>query len=916
MQAMEPIQKKEVINSLDIFNLLKSIDINSKDVNYFLSKLNDFYEKLDSYMNISYLLNYKNLDILKRLNEKENIKISLILSKIYMSIINNESLYSDFLLIYNEEKMNFIIEIIEECISLIKELNGFVYDYNLFKFKKKVLYLIKFVYINHKSKANIEIAKKLEDLLDSTPSIFFSEAYNALNNQKDDFKIIKSLDIEKINNFEENFEKMNNYFEQFDSISTFVQYNSGAISYSKVSGEESQKIDLMENNKNINDVNKIEFYEKYGLLLLKFFIFHKYIFTNEEEETKINKENKRNENENGDIFDKEKQLNKSGKNIRDLVNEKLFVSVNQPKEYNDLIIKEIKNYLSLIKNFEQYENFKKIIESMKIFLKIISENRYKIINILNINQIDLKDNFNPFYSLNVPAGESCELYFETNMNETTLVFIELSLEKLDITFELKKYDMKNNKYKSVITKEKVMENFQTFILNKGYCLYQVVFNNSYSWFTSKDINYRISLLKLIGENKNGIKNDIKMIEKKNNEERKIDKIEDKIKKIEKKTDENEDTSNFKEKEKIEKPKIKINEINLKKENKVEENLDDVLIIKKRDLKNKKKTTTNKIKNGINEENDEHISKNKRDLKKEEYFYCFLNKKNIYFNVNEINKIINKNKEAKENEEFINIPIILYSNSLRIISMKNDEIKFLEKIEEDEEEKTITKYFFDFQIINYLQKNLKLTSKDKKSKKICISLFNQNRELSLSEETKEKIKSIKESNANNYEEKINYLQKIGFYPSKHLENYNIEYKLYDLCEQSLLYHFILRYSQKNKIEKPIYFMLFDKNFANAAIFNQGKILINSKYNEKTDKNCKINYLSNININDSNGILKILEYVQNIFGKIELILSYIDDGDVNNKKNMFELFDFIKKYCCKKINLSEQYVVANDVFTSIN
>lgn len=80
------------------------------------------------------------------------------------------------------------------------------------------------------------------------------------------------------------------------------------------------------------------------------------------------------------------------------------------------------------------------------------------------------------------------------------------------------------------------------------------------------------------------------------------------------------------------------------------------------------------------------------------------------------------------------------------------------------------------------------------------------------------------------------------------------------------------------------MLFDKNFANAAIFNQGKILINSTYNEEIDKNCKLNYLSNINISDTKGILKILEYVQNIFGEIELILSYIDDGDVNNKKSI--------------------------------
>ena len=783
MQAFGLIQKKEVKNSIDIINLLKKIDINSKNIPYLITKMNDYNEKLNSGINISYLLNYENLNILKRLNEKRSIKISLTISKIYMSIINNETLYSDFLFIYDKEKMNFIIEIIEECVSLIKELIGFAYDPNLFKFKKKVLYLIKFIYINHKNKANIKIVKKLEDLLDSTPSIFFSEAYNTLNNQKNDFEIIKSLDIEKIANFEDNFTKINNYFEKFDVIRTFVQYNSGAISLSKVSGEDSQRIDIKENIENFNDLNQIQFYQKYGLLLLKFCVFHKYIFSNEEEETKINKEKKRNESEEI-LFNKEiEKENKNGKNILDLVKEKLFVTVNQPKEYNELIKKEIQNYLNLIKNFEKYENFKKIIWQMKFFLKIIFENIYKVINLSNISQIALKDNFNSFYSLNVPAGKSSELYFETNMNDTTLIFIELSLEDIDINFELKKYDIENNKYKNVIIKEKVMEKFQTFVLSNGYCLYQVVFNNSYSWFTSKEIYYRISLLKLTGESKsnNIIKIDNKIMEIKKNEERIIKKMEDKIKK---RIDENEDTSNFKKEEKIENPKIKINEINFRKENKKKENLNDILIIKNRNHKDKEKTVRKEIKNEIkkidkeaNEENDEYINKNERDLSKEkEQFCCFLNGKKICYNINEINKIFKKNKEAKENEEIINIPIILYSNSLRIISMENDEIKFIEKIEEDDDEEIITKYFFDFQIINYLHKNLKLTPKDKKSKKIFISLFNQNRELSLSEEIKEKIKSIKESKTNNYEEKINYLQKIGFYPNKNLENYNIEYKL--------------------------------------------------------------------------------------------------------------------------------------------
>ena len=37
----------------------------------------------------------ENFDFLKKLSLKENIKINLILSKIYMNIISNDSLYND-----------------------------------------------------------------------------------------------------------------------------------------------------------------------------------------------------------------------------------------------------------------------------------------------------------------------------------------------------------------------------------------------------------------------------------------------------------------------------------------------------------------------------------------------------------------------------------------------------------------------------------------------------------------------------------------------------------------------------------------------------------------------------------------------------------------------------------------------------
>ena len=66
----------------------------------------------------------------------------------------------------NESKVNILIRIIEECISLIEKINGFVFDPDLFKFKTKTLSLIKCIYLNRKKEINNEIInKKLEDLL-------------------------------------------------------------------------------------------------------------------------------------------------------------------------------------------------------------------------------------------------------------------------------------------------------------------------------------------------------------------------------------------------------------------------------------------------------------------------------------------------------------------------------------------------------------------------------------------------------------------------------------------------------------------------------------------------------------------------------------------------------------------------------
>ena len=1293
-QPNNQMKEKELKDDVDIINLLKIIDINSKDINYLFIKLNEFEEELKSLKNLNYLLNYEIFEILKKLNEKDNIRINLILCKIFLNIINKESLYTKFLLEFNEDKINLIIQIIEESVSLIKKLNGFIFDSNIFKLKIKILSLTKFTYLNHKSNLNKTSAKKFEDLLYTIPSLFFSEEYNELNKDKEYLEIYKNFDMVKMRTFEDKFTRINNYFEQFDVFNSFVQYNTGVISYAKVTGEENQEMEKKKFIKKcMNALNKIEFYQQYGLLLLKFCLYHKYIFLLKEDETKGKNKDEGNEISKvvfllDQVIDEENKGKKvNEKQINELMNKKLFVAVTESKEYNELIKKEINNYLNLIKKAENDEKFKQIVWQLKYFLSIINEESYVPLYLSDLSKITFNDNFSPFYLLNVPARASTELYLETNINETMLLNIEFYLEDKtkDITFEVKKYDINNNIFKNIIKEEKIFNAFKFFVLCNGYCLYQIVFNNSYSWFHSKDINYRISLLQAIDKNKtktnlnenlnkekekkeekqniieeNKIKQEInkqkkiensnvvekgkankkeeinldgkkdkktedkdkdkkkerenekdnkqiqekemiiqekkedklektkenkiegkkveikekdkekkkeekkgqkieiieKIIEKKNvnqkknikdkkidenkekqkentkknfeikedikietkidekegkkevkkeekkeetkeekREEKKEDKKEakkedikkkkieqnmntkediqievktnkkeekeeeinkkekklekkeeiyekeekkrnergeikkekivDKIldkkeeikkeknekltkekkevnnilekideekekikqekkserkevkgeKKINEKIDKNEDMIKKKEeqniknlaikvkeediikdnlngvlliktKDHVEEQKVKNDEIKIKKDNK-EDDLNAVLLIKKKNHKDEQKEEINKEKRkevvnvekstkkieenkekekekGIDkkkkdevkkeqEKRKEELNKNKKEKIEEKKFNCFIHGKNICFDINKINKRIKDFDDIIQDEIFINIPIMLYLNNLTFVSVKKDIVKFIEKINEDE--KTIVKSFFDFQIINYLQKNLKLKAKDAQNKKILITLFNQNREISLSEENKERVIIWKDSKKRDLKEQAKYLEKIGFYPSQTLEGYNIEYNLYDLCEQGLLYHLILSKEKNIKIEKSLYFINFDKKVVNAAIFSKGQIL--TKLGDEYEKS-KLNYFNNINISDHNQFLLMLEKVNNTFKGIDLILTYFDNNDKNEINKLFKLFDVIRIHCKKNVNppidvtIYSQNEIYNNVF----
>ena len=841
-----------------IINLFKNINLTSEDLVTLVNNLSHFNHELKLLKDINFFINEENLAILKKLSEKDNIKINLLLSKLYINLISNESLYSIYLVEVSEPKLNLIMQIIDDCITLIQKLSGFVFDPEMFKFKEKVLSLIKCIYWNCKNKiTNITITQKLESLLDSFPAQFYSETYNELNKDKDMYDILKSQDQEKINNFEDKFAQINNYFEQFEAFKKFVDSNAGITNYGTIgeAGEE-KKTDVQ-----YIDPEKIDFYQQYGMLLLKFCKYHHYIFLNSENKETDDKKDVDPENESDNVrvvflLDKIKSENdgkkegesdkkenaeniidksKGNQKIINLMNQKSFSSIVDSKEYNDLIKKEINKYLEITKKQEEDPKLKSVIEQMKYFLSILDVESYVPLYLSDFSKITISDNFTPSFLTNVPAGKKNELYLETKTNETMLVFIEFSLEdkSKDISFEVNKYEIYSNEYKNIFKEEKIEDTFKFFILCNGYSLYQIIFDNYYSWFTSKDVNYRIALLKM-----------------------------------------------------ADKP-IKGLELEEKKDEIIEE---------------------------LKENTKEEKSINKDDKNK---LYCYFDGKNIAFDQKDICGKIKTAKEKKEsNSNVINIPVILYLNNLRIISFDEEKgISIKEIVDEDED--LISKTGFELKIKHYLSKTLKLNPNEIKDKKILISIFSQNRELSsLNEEIAEKINAVKSNSINNSTndpEYINYLEKIGFYPSEEIEGYKnkIEYKLYDLCEQSLIYYLFNSKTQNIEITKSVLFILLDEKVVNAAVFNEGAVFSNFKG--------KKNYLNNININDENSVLNFLENANETFEGIELVLSCVDCKE--NKGKKFEgLIEKIKKYCEEKIKVNvticEENQITDNVFRYMN
>ena len=800
-QSEDSSQKEE-----DLLSDIMKINPESNDILSIINALNLFELKLKDVKNVNIVLTSDILSLFQKLQEKNNIPLNVSLSRIYLDILSNESLYKDYLALTDDyynilDKISFLLYLIDECVLLIQKLNGFVFDLSLFQFKNRLLELIQCIYYNCANQMKNEDDKinKLKELLDTLPSQYYSNSYLELNKNYNLYDVFNSKLSDKIASFEDKFLELNNYYEQFEVFKKFVGKNCD-MNNKEINNNEIINVTDMKDNS--------DFYYNYALLLLKFCKYHHYIFLNKEETQEEKKENDVNEdNENARVvflLDKFKLINQNTQNMQ-LMNEnqnvqnvqliltnKQFCSIIDSKEYDTLIQKQVKYYLNNTENFENHPEIKPLRDQMKYYLGTLNLNSYVPLYLKNFNKITFSDNFTPSFSMNVPAGKSNKIYLETKHNEQILVFIEFCLEDKtkDINLEVKKYDFINNTFKQIYSEEGISETFKFYVYCNGYSLYEIIFNNEYSWFNSKNINYRISLLRFHN-----------------------------------------------------KPK--------------------------------------------------HII--------ESEFYCNINGTNKLFNSEEIVQRISNKENGNEIEKIINIPVIMYMNNLRIVLIENnkdgkDELNFQEIIEQDQ--KYIPKHLFDYSLINYLTK---LEIDPEKKQKIVISIFSQNRDDLL------KIKNIEDKIKKERNEKsLEFLKKIGFVPSLELGDFKVEYQLYDLCEQILIYHLFSCKHQKTPIGKNILLLKFDKLVMNYAIYNEG-IISNTIKEEIVEQNCE---------NKEEYTLNLIKKLNEIYGVINLVLGHIDYKDEEQKKELMEMFEKIQKFCTEQLEPKVSITIYKENAIDIN
>ena len=569
-----------------------------------------------------------------------------------------------------------------------------------------------------------------------------------------------------------------------------------------------------------------------------------------------------------------KKKKKSKENIKfsDLIENKICTSSMKRKNLFEIIKKNYENFKNLSKNSKNKE-IKEIKEKLDTYIKSIEEGKNIQISSSNINQLKYYNNFSN-NKITVKNRDSKVFYIQSDENKKGLLLIEFFLtdEKKDIIFTLSRYDLKSDDFEEIYTTEKSGKKCKLCVYFDEKSLYQLEFNNEYSWLNSKEVNYNISLFRILDDK------DIPPQENKiitNNENNNIENnVENNINTEEKLDIDEEINKNIKKKEK----KIKRDKNEIKEEKEEEEEEINTREIKVRpDLVN-----------------------NKKEIK----FNIKYDNINFEFNCNKIYKKIQECQEQEKNAPIKKSPkeisLLIYQNKIRFVTIDDsNKIKYLEYC--DETSNIISKKFFNKTVFNYLKENNKTENEgENQDNKVMINLYCQNRNLSLiSPKIRDLISTLQNYSINNedkFQNKIyiQFLEKLGFYPNKKISNYEIKYNLYDFTDQCLIYHLFLNHIQERSLDESTLVMIFDSKMIHITAMNKGIIFHKFK---TLEKNWKGKYYSTIKFDDMKSICNFIKAMAGSLGGFDLVLCSINNEE---KKEEFEnKFKEIKQFTDGKV-----------------
>ena len=98
----------------------------------------------------------------------------------------------------------------------------------------------------------------------------------------------------------------------------------------------------------------------------------------------------------------------------------------------------------------------------------------------------------------MPNRDSKVFYIENTEDQKGLLLIEFELidQSKDIIFTLNRYDPETDDFNQIYTTEKTNKKCRLCVYFEEKSLYQLDFNNDYSWFNNKQIDFNISLFKI------------------------------------------------------------------------------------------------------------------------------------------------------------------------------------------------------------------------------------------------------------------------------------------------------------------------------------------------------------------------------------------------------------------------------------